>query len=167
MSRSLKWQTVALAAAVLLSVAATTADCVPALALVNESPSLPRGVYARVENGAVAPGSVVAIPQPAASRAYLGSLGMPADTLLLKRVAAIGGERVCVGDRTVATPRRRVVARTQDRRGVPLAAWRECRVLRADEVFLLGDTTGSFDSRYFGPVSQSVITGVYREVLTW
>lgn len=167
MSRSLEWPTVALAAAVLLASLATAADSLPALALINESPSLPRGVYARVENGAIVPGSVVAIPQPAASRAYLGSLGMPADILLLKRVAAIGGEQICVHDRAVTTPRRRVVARTQDRRGMPLGAWPECRVLREDEVFLLGDTPGSFDSRYFGPVSRSEITGVYREVLTW
>ena len=167
MSRALKWPTVALATAALLAGLATAADSLPVVALVNESPSLPMGVYARVEGRPIALGSVVAIPQPAGSRAYLGSLGMPADVLLLKRVAAVGGERVCGGNRTLETPRRRVAARTQDRRGVRLSAWQECRVLQADEVFLLGDTPGSFDSRYFGPVSRSEITGVYREVWTW
>lgn len=167
MSRSLRWPTVALAAAALLAGVATAADSLPAVALVNESPSLPTGVYARVPSKTIALGSVVAIPQPAGSRAYLGSLGMPADVLLLKRVAAVGGERVCGRDRIVEAARWRVEARSQDRRGVSLAAWQECRVLRAHEVFLLGDTPGSFDSRYFGPVSRSEITGVYREVLTW
>ncbi len=157
----------ALAAAALLAGVATAADSLPAVALVNESPSLPRGIYARVPSKTIPLGSVVAIPQPAGSRAYLGSLGMPADVLLLKRVAAVGGDRVCGRNQTVDTPRRRVAARPQDRRGVRLVAWQECRVLRADEVFLLGDTPGSFDSRYFGPVSRSEITGVYREVLTW
>jgi type IV secretory pathway protease TraF len=167
MSRSLKGPTVALAAAALLAGVATAADSPPAVALVNESPSLPRGVYARVSSQTIALGSVVAIPQPAGSRAYLGGLGMPADVLLLKRVAAVGGERVCGRSWIVETARWRVEARPQDGRGVTLSAWQECRVLRADEVFLLGDTPGSFDSRYFGPVSRSEITGVYQEVLTW
>ena len=167
MSRSLRWPTAALAIAALLAGVATAADGLPAVALVNESPSLPRGVYARVPSKTIALGSVVAIPQPAGSRAYLGSLGMPADVLLLKRVAAVGGERVCGRNGIVETARWRVEARPQDRRGVRLVAWQECRVLRANEVFLLGDTPGSFDSRYFGPVSRSEITGVYREVLTW
>ncbi|MFA4951954.1 S26 family signal peptidase [Brevundimonas sp.] len=167
MSRSLRWPTVALATAALLAGVATAANSLPAVALVNESPSLPRGVYARVPGKTIALGAVVAIPKPAGSRAYLGSLGMPADVLLLKRVAAVGGQRVCGRNRTLEGPRWRVKARTQDRRGVRLSAWQECRVLRADEVFLLGDTPGSFDSRYFGPVSRSEITGVYREVLTW
>ena len=52
-------------------------------------------------------------------------------------------------------------------RGAALPAWRECRILAPDEVFLLGDTPGSFDSRYFGPVRRSDVVGVYREVLTW
>jgi type IV secretory pathway protease TraF len=167
MSRSLKRPTVALATAALLAGLATAADSLPVVALVNESPSLPRGIYARVPSKTIALGSVVAIPQPAGSRAYLGSLGMPARVLLLKRVAAVGGERVCGRNRNVETARWRVEVRPQDRRGVRLAAWQECRVLRADEVFLLGDTPGSFDSRYFGPVSRREITGVYREIVTW
>lgn len=167
MSRSLKGPTLALAAAALLAGLATAADSLPAVALVNESPSLPRGVYARVPSQTIALGSVVAIPQPAGSRAYLGSLGMPAGVLLLKRVAAVGGERVCGRNGIVETARWRVEARSQHRRGVSMVAWQECRVLRADEIFLLGDTPGSFDSRYFGPVSRSEITGVYREVWSW
>lgn len=167
MSRSLRWPTAALAAAALMAGAATAPDSLPAVALVNESPSLPRGVYALVVGSPIALGSVVAIPQPAGSRAYLGSLGMPANVLLLKRVAAVGGDRVCWRNRTVETPRWRVATQAQDRRGVRLAVWQECRVLWADEVFLLGDTPGSFDSRYFGPVSLSEVTGIYREVLTW
>jgi len=167
MSHTLKWPTAALAAAAVLASVATAANRLPSVVLVNESPSLPKGVYARVPGGQIARGATVAIPQLAGSRAYLGSLGMPARVLLLKRVAAVGGERVCGRNRTVETPHRRVAARTQDRRGVQLPAWQECRVLRTDEIFLLGDTPGSFDSRYFGPVFRSEVTGVYREIVTW
>lgn len=138
----------------------------PALALINESPSLPRGLYLRV-GVTFKPGAVVAVPQPAAVRPYLERLGMPDDVLLLKRVAAVGGDRVCAVDGAVRTPGRRARAPERDRRGAVLPAWRECRVLTRDEVFLLGDTPGSFDSRYFGPVRRSDVVGVYREVVTW
>jgi type IV secretory pathway protease TraF len=138
----------------------------PALALINESPSLPRGLYLRA-GMSIEPGAVVAVPQPWTVRPYLERMGMPGDVLLLKRVAAIGGDRVCAADGGVQTPGRRTRALDRDRRGAVLPVWRGCRLMAADEVFLLGDTTGSFDSRYFGPVRRSDVVGVYREVLTW
>jgi type IV secretory pathway protease TraF len=135
-------------------------------ALINESPSLPRGLYLRI-GAAIEPGAVVAVPQPAVVRPYFERLGVPSDVALLKRVAAVGGEPVCAEGGAVRTLDRRAIALERDRQGVVLPAWRECRVLASDEVFLLGDTPGSFDSRYFGPVRRSDIAGVYREVLRW
>lgn len=137
-----------------------------ALALVNESPSLPRGLYLRIGTE-IERGAVVAIAQPTEVRVYLSRLGMPSDVLLLKRVAAVGGDLVCAGFGTVRTPGRQVRTLDRDRQGAALPAWRECRRLARDEVFLLGDTPGSFDSRYFGPVLREEAKGVYREVLTW
>lgn len=92
---------------------------------------------------------------------------MPDEVLLLKRIAAVEGDQVCARDGTVRTPGRQVRALDRDRQGAALPAWRECRVMAPDEVFLLGDTPGSFDSRYFGPVLREEAKGVYREVLTW
>lgn len=146
---------------------ALIADHTPAMALVNESASLPRGVYVRLPGAVPARDAVVAVPQPSAVRAYLGRLGMPADLLLIKRVAAVGGDIVCRRDDRLVTPRRTVVVQERDRRGVALPAWRGCRRLATEELFLLGDTPSSFDSRYFGPVPRSEVTGVYREALTW
>jgi conjugative transfer signal peptidase TraF len=143
------------------------AERVPSLALINESPSLPLGVYMRTVTSEPARGDVVALTQPPSTRPYLGGLGMPSDVKLLKRVAAVGGDRVCAAAGTVTTPRREVPILARDRRGAALASWRECRVLRADELFVLGDTPGSFDSRYFGPVRRAQVDGVYRETLTW
>lgn len=150
----------------MLGLAGVVAETTPALALVNESPSLPRGVYLRRgwEPGI---GSIVAIPQPEASRSYLAALGMPAEILLIKRVAAQGGDQVCRDHDRVRTPHRTVRALAGDRSGVALPAWSGCHRLGADELFLLGDSPDSFDSRYFGPVRRTAITGVYREVLTW
>lgn len=139
----------------------------PPLFLINESPSLPRGLYVRTTGGSPAIADTVALPQPQAARPYLGRLGMPADVLLIKRVVARSGDRVCrVGDQVEVSGRRvRVVER--DRSGVRLAAWQGCRRLAPGEVFLLGDTGTSFDSRYFGPVDTGKITGTYREILRW
>lgn len=137
-----------------------------ALALINESPSLPRGLYLRT-GAAIERGAVVAVAQPAVARAYLMRLGMPGDVLLLKRVAAVGGDPVCAGSGMVRTPGRQVRVFDRDHRDAALPAWRECRRLARGEVFLLGDTPGSFDSRYFGPVRRAEAKGVYREVLTW
>ena len=139
----------------------------PAPALINESPSVPRGLYLRDFGADPGRGDMVALRQPRAARSYLAGLGMPADVRLLKRVAAVGGDRVCrTGDR-VETPGRSVTVRSRDRRGARLPRWADCRRLSAGEVFLLGDTPGSFDSRYFGPVRVSGLDGVYRETLTW
>lgn len=138
----------------------------PVMALINESPSLARGLYFRASEE-VRPGAVVAVTQPASVRLYLAGLGMPGDVLLLKRVAAVGGDRVCFAEGAVRTAARAAPRLERDRRGAILPAWRECRVLEPDEVFLLGDTRGSFDSRYFGPVRRSEVVGVYTEVLTW
>lgn len=141
----------------LAAVAART----PALALVNESPSLPRGLYLRD------PGATVALPQPAAGRAYLGALGMPPEVMLIKRVAAVRGDLVCRRGNEITAAGRTVQTRDRDRRGAALPQWRGCRRLGPGELFLLGDTPGSFDSRYFGPVRSGDVEGVFREALRW
>lgn len=151
----------------MLGALALLARQTPALALVNESPSLPRGVYARVPAGDIVRGAIVAVPQPAPARAYLASLGMPAEVALIKRVAGVGGDRICAQGDQVVTAAAVMAVQARDRRGAVLPRWSECRRLAADEMFLVGETDGSFDSRYFGPVRASEVIGVYRRVLTW
>lgn len=136
------------------------------IALINESPSLPEGVYLRAP-GPVALGSIVAIRQPPAARAYLATLGMPENVSLLKRVVAAAGDRVCSTAGGVTVRGQTIPARPRDRRGAPLPNWRGCRRLAPDELFLLGDTAASFDSRYFGPVRRAEADGPYRKVLQW
>lgn len=143
------------------------AGAMPTLALVNETRSLPRGLYLRRFGEEIRRGATAAANQPEAARGYLGSLAAPADMLLLKRVAAIGGDLVCSTDGRVSTPAGDVGVLAQDRRGAVLKAWTDCRRLEADEVFLLGETEDSFDSRYFGPVNRSELRGAFRVVVTW
>lgn len=135
------------------------------LVLVNESSSLPRGL--RALDGAAVRGAAVAVVPPELAEPYLAGLGAPAGQKLLKRIAAVEGDMVCRSGDEVRTPSRRVMAPVSDRRGVTLPSWSGCRRLAASEVFLLGDTSDSFDSRYFGPVDRSRILGVYREAATW
>ncbi|AQR63168.1 hypothetical protein BZG35_17075 [Brevundimonas sp. LM2] len=139
----------------------------PAPAIVNESPSLPKGLYLRISDAAPVRGAVVTIAQPPAIRAYTARLGMPADVRLIKRVAATGGDAVCADGRWLVAPGRLLPVHARDRAGTVLPVWRGCRRLEADERFLLGDTPNSLDSRYFGPVRTVRIEGVYREALTW
>lgn len=163
--RKVRWTATVSAVGVFLAFMAVEVER-PAVALINESPSLPRGLYLRSGED-VGRGSIVAIVQPEALRPYLKRLGMPSEVLLIKRVAAVGGDRVCSDGRGVHTPGRRVMRIAEDGEGVALPAWNQCRDLASDELFLLGDTRGSFDSRYFGPVGRDEVSGVYREVLTW
>lgn len=139
----------------------------PKPALVNESASLPRGLYLRRPGADPRVGDVIAVKAPVEVRPYLVELGAGAEPLLLKRVAARGGDRVCSAAGRVVTPLRAVRARSHDRRGERLPVWSGCRRLAPGELFLLGDTLASFDSRYFGPVRRDDVAGVYREVVRW
>ena len=134
--------------------------------LINETPSLPRGLYFR-SWAPPAPGKIVAVAPPAAVRLYLASVGAPPAARLLKRVAAGPGETVCREGRRLTGPWGAVIALDRDRRGRPLPTWRGCRRLEADEILVLGDSAASFDSRYFGPVRLAAVEGVYREAWPW
>ena len=142
-------------------------DRLPPPALVNESPSLARGVYLRDWGGAAGRGAIVAFAQPQAAQRYLGGLGMPSDVLLLKRVAAVGGDAVCQEHGVLRTPEGTLRVRGRDRAGQGLPRWTGCRRLDDGELFVLGDTETSFDSRYFGPVRVEQLTGVYKEGVRW
>ena len=134
--------------------------------LVNESRSLPRGLYLRA-SGPIAVGTTVTVRPPAPARRYLTQLGAPADARLLKRVVAGAGAQVCDRAGRLAWPGGSAPRRILDRRGARLPAWRDCRRLAADELLVIGDTALSFDSRYFGPVRRSAVRGPYKEVLRW
>lgn len=167
MTRLRRLLVVAAAPAVGLLVLGAVATQRPALALINESPSLPRGVYLRTPAAGIGRGAVVSLRQPHIVRPYFSRQGMPAEVRLIKRVAATGGDTVCSDGRWLIAPMRTVRVPSRDSAGRPLPTWRGCRRLAADERLLLGDTPSSLDSRYFGPVRTAQIEGVYRETLTW
>ncbi|OQW60472.1 MAG: hypothetical protein A4S17_00420 [Proteobacteria bacterium HN_bin10] len=112
---------------------------------------------------------MVAFRQPPAARHYLGdTLGFPSDAPLLKLVAAGPGDRACREASGVRVGGALRPVMDRDPRGASLPQWRECRMLRGDEIFALGGHgASSFDSRYFGPVHDSDVLGVYRSIVTW
>ena len=132
------------------------------LVVYNASASAPLGLYRVTATARIRRSDLVLVRTPpqvrrlAADRGYL-PLGVP----LIKRVVALGGERVCVKNRIVTVANRPLATQlTADRLGRPLPLWAGCRPLQADEVFLIMvDAPASFDSRYFGPVSRRAILG--------
>ena len=138
----------------------------------NASDSVPVGWYrvdpAGPQPGASPVGSIVLIRLPEASASLAAQRGyLPIGIPLLKRVAAMAGQRVCIADRIVHIDGVTVAAaRVADRAGRLLQAWPECRRLRHGELFLLSTTnTASFDSRYFGPVEASAVLGIAHPLL--
>ncbi|HEY1146600.1 MAG TPA: S26 family signal peptidase [Allosphingosinicella sp.] len=139
----------------------------PVLLVWNASASAPIGLY-RVHSGRpVRRGDMVVAwtPEPARSLAARRHY-LPANVPLVKRVAAVTGNRVCAVGASVSIDGRRAATRqVRDRAGRPLAWWNGCRRLRAGEYFLLMDSPLSFDGRYFGVTRRREILG--RAELLW
>jgi type IV secretory pathway protease TraF len=96
-------------------------------------------------------------PRIAAFAARRGYLARRA--YLLKPVAAVPGDRVCRWGAQVSVRGQRAArARWRDGLGRDLPVWQGCRWLRPGELFVLGDTPDSFDSRYFGAVPRDAVT---------
>jgi type IV secretory pathway protease TraF len=137
--------------------------------IINETISMAKGAYARTGDlGHLEVGDIVAMPMNASAKAYLGDkLGYPADTMLIKRVSGLAGDVMCRDGATVTIERKSVQAFFKDTMGNDLPTWSGCHTLLPNEVFLLGDHAGSFDSRYFGAVTRQELSGTYKAVMTW
>jgi conjugative transfer signal peptidase TraF len=139
------------------------------LAIINETPSMQKGLYVRTGDAQkLKRGEIVAMPMPKNAKDYLvGTLGYPADTLLIKRVAALPGDTVCRQRDTLTVAGKTLQAKDHDTRGNVLPNWQGCHQLLNERIFIHGDHPGSFDSRYFGPVSRHALSGTYRQVISW
>ncbi|MBM1311894.1 S26 family signal peptidase [Sulfitobacter mediterraneus] len=134
----------------------------------NASASVPVGLYVVRASNPPPLGDLVAVRLPddlsswVVERGYVG-----ADTLLLKRVAAVSGMTVCRDGVDIAIDGTVVAqAASADRHGRPLPRWTGCITLGSDEVFLLvAGVADSLDGRYFGPFSADTILG--RAIPLW
>jgi conjugative transfer signal peptidase TraF len=119
----------------------------------NASASSAIGLYRIGSPGGLARGQMALAWPPAAAR-RLGAERryLPRNVPLVKRVAAVAGDRVCArGAVVLVNGRPLAVRRRADPSGRPLPWWSGCERLRAGDVLLLSaDVAQAFDGRYFG-----------------
>lgn len=128
----------------------------------NASASAPVGLYGMQPRARLARGDMVIawVPksyrQLAAVRRYI-----PENVPLVKRVAAVAGDRICADGASIWVNGKVAVTRlAQDGRGRPMPWWSGCRILGEREYFLLmAKAPASFDGRYFGITDGADIVG--------
>lgn len=134
----------------------------------NASASAPIGLYRLQPDDHPAVGELVAIvPPPDTARLIAQRHYLPEGVPLLKRIAALSGQRVCRhGERVTIDGKHVANALTRDRLGRALPVWRGCRVVPAGTLFLINTPADSFDSRYFGPIAAAGLVGGALPILT-
>lgn len=136
--------------------------------LLNTSASEPLGLYRRV---AAPPrvGALIAFRPPDAALGYLRTaLPGRARGSILKGVVAGPGMLACADARLSVNGWSLGPIGTRDRAGRPLPRWRGCHRLAAGEFIVFSNRIpNSFDSRYYGPVRDAEILGVYAPWWTW
>lgn len=127
----------------------------------NASASAPPGLYVITYNSTIRRGSTVLALLPAPVRRFAAERHyLPLNVPLIKRVAGIGGDRVCARGATIMRNGTIIATRhARDRRGRALPWWRGCHRLRDGEFFLLNAPPDSFDGRYFGITRRTDVIG--------
>ncbi|KUO51978.1 MAG: S26 family signal peptidase [Sphingomonadales bacterium BRH_c3] len=151
------------------STLATLTMPVSRYALWNATASVPTGFYAVRDKEGLEVGERVAIEPPPPLRQLLAERGyLPTGVPLLKRIAAVGGQRVCRFGRAVTIDGSIAgLARARDRLGRALPVWSGCRTLGSGELFVMSPAApDSFDGRYFGVLHISNVIGRAAPVWT-
>ena len=137
----------------------------PSFLLLNISPSIPVGIYRRIWLTHVEVGDIVQFAIPEAAHGFVKErLGkVRSNWTILKPVAAISGDYVCVRDGALYINSRPIgpVVET-DSAGRKVATWEGCRRLEEREFFVVSTVIErSFDSRVYGPIREEDLRGVY------
>ena len=165
----MKRRIILLAGCVAAVTLATLAVPVSRYAVWNTSASVPTGLYAIRGKASLHVGERVAIEPPLALRRLLATRGyLPVGVPLLKRIAAVSGQRVCrFGHGVTIDGDFAGVAHARDRLDRPLPAWFGCRVLRTGELFVMNPAApDGFDGRYFGMLHVTDVIGRATPVWT-
>ncbi|MGY8685899.1 S26 family signal peptidase [Bradyrhizobium sp. UFLA05-153] len=139
-----------------------TIDETPPSYIWNVSDSVPLGLYHLQPVEQLTVTELVAIQPPEPLASFLDLIGyLPSGVPMLKRVLALPGQTVCRSGLTIAVDGIELGnARERDSRGRPLPAWHGCRVIGADELFVMNwQSVDSLDGRYFGPIPASAVIG--------
>ena len=135
----------------------------------NASNSVPIGLYRLQPAGRLVVTELVAIRPPEQLATFLHLNGyLPVGVPMLKRVVALPGQTVCrQGLRISVDAIEMGNAKARDGHGRPLPAWHGCRVVGAEELFLMNwQSEDSLDGRYFGFLPQSSVIGKALPVWT-
>ena len=152
---------VVMAASVSLLGVASIASFAPRL-IWNASASTPVGFYTIGEVGNLEVTDLVAVDAPEPLATFLSDGGyLPRGSPLLKRVAAVPGQRVCRTGLAITVDGVPMGdALDRDRRGRPLPVWQGCRLVANGELFLMNwQVRDSLDGRYFGPLPATAVIG--------
>ena len=158
-----------LAGVVAAATLATLTVPVSYYAVWNVSASVPTGLYAIRGKASLHVGERVAIEPPPELRCLLAERGyLPIGVPLLKRIAAVSGQRVCRFGHVVTIDGAFAgAARARDSRGRLLPVWFGCHKLRTAELFVMNPVApDSFDGRYFGPLRLDTVIGRATPVWT-
>ena len=153
------------AAALVMS---TMGEATPAY-IWNASNSVPIGLYRLQPAGSLAVTELVAVRPPEPLATFLDLNGyLPIGVPMLKRVLALPGQTVCRKGVTISVDAIDMgEAFSRDSRGRPLPVWQGCRVVGADELFLMNwQSEDSLDGRYFGLFPTSSVIGKALPVWT-
>lgn len=134
----------------------------PPVLVWNATASVPVGLYAVVPADRLQVDDLVAAAAPTALARFLDERGyLPAGVPLLKRVAALPGQRVCRDGSAITVDGFATGAALEhDSLGRDLPRWSGCRLVAAGEVFLMNpQVRDSLDGRYFGPVPAGAVIG--------
>lgn len=158
-----------LASVVAVATLATLTVPVSRYAVWNATASVPTGLYAIRGKASLNVGERVAIEPPPELRRLLAERHyLPTGVPLVKRIAAVRGQRVCRFAHGITIDGQYVgVARAHDRLGRALPAWFGCRTLRTGELFVMNPAApDSFDGRYFGVLRITHVIGRATPVWT-
>jgi conjugative transfer signal peptidase TraF len=158
----MKPRTALFAASIIVATLATLTVPVSRTSVWNMTASVPTGLYLIRGKQSIHAGERVAIQPPPGLRKLLAERGyLPVGIPLLKRVAAVSGQRVCRFAHGVTIDGKLVgVARSFDRRDRPLPTWSGCYRLATGELFVMNpDAPDSFDGRYFGVLKTHDVIG--------
>ena len=152
---------VVMAASVSLLGVASIASFAPRL-IWNASASTPVGFYTIGDVGNLEVTDLVAVDAPEPLATFLSDGGyLPRGVPLLKRVAALPGQRVCRTGLVITVDGVPMGdALDRDRRGRLLPIWRGCQLVANGELFLMNwQVRDSLDGRYFGPLPATAVIG--------
>jgi conjugative transfer signal peptidase TraF len=136
----------------------------------QSTPSEPQGLYRlRSLPPTLRRDMLVTFPVPASVADLVYAQGwLPQGWLLMKAVAALEGDLVCIHEEGVYVNGAWQAPVYRELGGVALPVLRGCWTLQADEVFLLSTKIpNSLDGRYFGLSQRTDLSFVAQPLWTW